>query len=98
MLIELGQQGPQRLRAPIAGNPQGQVLVVARGASQEPGGRVELESVGEAEQDMTAADLPLEVARSALGDHVSVVEYRDPVGELIGFVEVLGGEEDRYPI
>ena len=31
----------------------------------------------------------------ALGDDAAVVEDRDPVGELVGLVEVLRGEEDR---
>ena len=43
---------------------------------------------------MTAGDLALELVGSALGDQVALVEHRDPVRELIGFVEVLGGEED----
>ena len=42
---------------------------------------------------MAAGDLALQLARGALGDQAAVVEYRDPVGELVGFLEVLGGEE-----
>jgi hypothetical protein len=29
---------------------------------------------------------------------VALVEYRDPVGELIGFLKVLGGKENGYTI
>jgi hypothetical protein len=43
---------------------------------------------------MSAGDLTLELVGSALRDQVPVVEHRDPVGELIGFLEVLRGEED----
>ncbi len=39
--------------------------------------------------------LALEVAGSALGDQVALVEYRDPAAELVGFFEILGGEENR---
>ena len=41
------------------------------------------------------ADRRLQLARRALGDHLAVVDHRDPVGELVGLVEVLGGEQDR---
>ena len=30
----------------------------------------------------------------ALGDHPAVVEHRDPVGQLVGLLQVLGGQED----
>jgi len=43
---------------------------------------------------VAAGDLALEFVGGALGDQPAVVEHRDPGGELIGFVEVLGGEED----
>jgi hypothetical protein len=33
--------------------------------------------------------------QSALGDQVALVERRDPVGELVGFLEVLGSGEDQ---
>src|SRR4029077_20878112 len=71
-----------------------QVLVVPGGAGQDPRRRVELAGAGEPEQDVAAGDLALEVARSALGDDAALVEYRDLVGQVVGFVEVLGGEED----
>ena len=44
---------------------------------------------------MAAGDPPLELVRGALGDDPAVVEDGDPVGELVGLVEVLRGEEDR---
>jgi hypothetical protein len=39
-------------------------------------------------------DLPLELIGSALSDQATLVEHRDPIGELIGFLEVVGGEEN----
>ena len=98
VLVEPVQQGPQRFRAAVAGNPQGQCLVVPGGVGEDPGGRVEFGGGGEPEPDVGAGDLALELVGSALGDQAALVEYRDPVGELIGFLEVLGGEEDGHAV
>ena len=45
--------------------------------------------------DGRPADLRLERARRALGDDPPAVDDPDPVGEDVGFFEVLRGEEDR---
>ena len=45
-----------------------------------------------------AADLVLQLVGGALGDHLAVVDHRDPVGEPVGLVEVLGGEQHRRPV
>ena len=37
-------------------------------------------------------------ARRALGDDLAVVDHRDPVGELVGLVEVLRAEQHRRPV
>ena len=42
-----------------------------------------------------AADLVLELVGAALGDDPAVVDHRDAVGEPVGLVEVLGGEQHR---
>ena len=44
------------------------------------------------------ADRGLELAGRALGDHLAVVDHGDPVGELVGLVEVLRAEQDRGPL
>ena len=41
-----------------------------------------------------ATDARLELVRRALGDHVAVVDDRDPVGEPVGLLEVLGRQQD----
>jgi len=46
---------------------------------------------------VAAGDLPLEPGRAALGDQFPAIEHGDTVGELVGFLEVLGGEEDVTP-
>ena len=45
-----------------------------------------------------AADLVLQLVGGALGDHLAVVDHRDPVGEPVGLVEVLGREQHRRPL
>ncbi len=42
---------------------------------------------------MPTRNEPLELVGRALGDDAAVVEHRDPVGELVRLVEVLGGEQ-----
>ena len=44
---------------------------------------------------MTARDAPLELAPGSLGDDPAAVKDRDPVGKLVGLVQILGGQEDR---
>ena len=44
--------------------------------------------------DRRAADLGLQRRRRALGDDLAVVDDPDPVGERVGLLQVLGGEED----
>ena len=40
-------------------------------------------------------DRGLQLARRALGDDLAAVDHGDPVGELVGLVEVLRAEQDR---
>ena len=48
-------------------------------------------------QDL-AADAILELVPGSLRDHLPAVDDGDPVGQLIGFLEVLGGQQDRCPL
>src|SRR5499426_638127 len=83
--IELNKQGPHRLRPTIAGDPQGQILfVVPRGVGEDPHRALEFEVARESQPDVTAGDLALELAGSALGDQMALIEHRDPVREPIG--------------
>ncbi len=47
------------------------------------------------EPDVTAGHQPLELVGGALGDDPAAVEHADPVGQLVGLVEVLRGQQDR---
>ena len=61
------------------------------------GGRVERPGVGELEADVTRrGSRRLSSSGRALGDQPAAVEHRDPVGELIGLLQVMRGEEDRH--
>ena len=48
-------------------------------------------------QDL-AADAVLKLVPGSLRDHLPVVDHGDPVGQLIGFLEVLGGQQERCPL
>ncbi len=43
---------------------------------------------------MSAGDAALQFVRGSLGDHPAVVQERDPVGQRVGFLQVLRGQED----
>ena len=58
---------------------------------------IDLARIVEGDVEALAADLVLELVRGALGDHLAAVDHRDPVGEAVGLVEVLGGEQDGRP-
>ena len=46
--------------------------------------------------DQVGADRPLEVDRGALGLDPAAGDDGHPVGQFVGLLEVLGGEEDRH--
>jgi hypothetical protein len=45
-----------------------------------------------------AGDAGLELLGAAFGDEGAVVQHGDAVGELVGFVEILRGQQDRDPV
>ncbi len=51
--------------------------------------------VGDADLHRARADRGLQLAAGALGDHAAVVDDGDPVRQLVGLLEVLGGQQDR---
>ncbi len=50
------------------------------------------------ELEHLAADLVLQLVGRALGDDLAYVDHRDLIGELIGLLEVLRGEQDRRAV
>ena len=76
------------------------VLLLARGLgagrpSDQVDHRAHVGALGHDDVDAVAADAGLELGGRALGDDPSGVDDDDAVGELVGLVEVLGGEQDR---
>ena len=53
--------------------------------------------IGEVESDVAAGDAALQLGGGSFGDDPALVEHRDPVGQLVCLVEVLGGEQDGDP-
>ena len=51
--------------------------------------------VGDLEVDQVAGDLRLEVVGGVAGDDPALVDDQDPVGQRVGLVEVVGGQEHR---
>src|SRR5205823_1748585 len=60
-------------------------------------GLVALRCVDQLDLEDLPADAVLELASGALGDYPPVIDHRDPIGELVSLLEVLGGEQDRRP-
>ena len=76
------------------------VLLLARGLgagrpTDQVDHRAHVGALGHDDVDPVAADAGLELGGRALGDDPSGVDDDDAVGELVGLVEVLGGEQDR---
>src|SRR5690606_11938197 len=82
----------------VGGNAHGQLPVVGvvTEAGECAGRVVESVRVGEEQRDVAARDTLFQFQGGALGHDPALVEYRDAVGELIGFFEVLGGEQDGH--
>ena len=57
-----------------------------------------MSGVGQLDLEDLAADAILELVAGPLRDHPPVIDHRDPVGELVGLLEVLGREHDRRPV
>ena len=71
---------------------------LGRERGDRPGGGVELVGAAQRDDHPLAADAGLELGRGAAGDHAPAVDHRDAVGEPVGLLEVLGGEEQRRAV
>ena len=97
-LVEPAHRLDDRPRALADGEPT--VSPSALGASSDIGAsartaRLDRGGVGEVDLEALAADAVLELVGRALGDHAAAVDHRDEVGEPVGLVEVLGGQQHR---
>jgi hypothetical protein len=64
-------------------------------AADQLGGGADLRGVGERQHDAGAPGLVLELGRRAGRDHPTAVDHDDLVGERVGLLEVLRGEQQR---
>ena len=97
-VAEAGEHVTERGDPALVRHPQHQLLVVARALGQRPGGRLQRGGVGEAQQDVRAGDALLEFLRRALGDDAAPVQHGDAVGELVGLLQVLRGQQDGHAV
>ena len=67
------------------------IRVVRIEAGQRPSVAIE---VGELQPEDLGAQACLQLLRRTAGHDLTPVQYGDPVGELIGLLQVLGGEHD----
>jgi hypothetical protein len=70
---------------------------LGRDRLQRGGGRGGLGGVLEHHLELLAAHARLQLVGGALGDDRAAVDDRDPVGQAVGLVQVLGGEQHRGP-
>ena len=73
-----------------------ELVVVAHHLAQGTGGQFEPAHVGKLQADMSAGDAAFELIGGPLGNQLPLIEHCDPVGELVRFLQVLRGEQDRY--
>ena len=67
-------------------------------AADDLPGQLLIGPVRELQLQRRVSDRALQLVRSALGDLAPLVDDRDPVGQLVGLVEILGGEQDRAAV
>ena len=93
-VVELLEQMTERRDVSVSGHAEDESLLVGCRAVEQGGSGAQGRRVGELEAHVTSGNAPFELVGGALGDDAAVVEDGDPVGELVGLVEVLGGQED----
>ena len=85
-----------------SGELDGDARVGAAAQLAEPGEQlgqaVAVAGRGRRHLDARAADVGLQLGRCPLGDDLAVVDDPDPIGEDVGLLEVLGGEEHRHAL
>ena len=81
-------------RAELAVDDELTVADVER-VGERPDGALGVGAIAQREVHDVAADPGLELVGGALGDDAAAVDDADAIGELVGLLHVLGGEDDR---
>ena len=95
LAVQAGKKRADGTDAAVARNLQRQGLLVPRSSAQDRARRGQSCRVSEPQLQVAARNQPLQLLGRALGDQHAVIEQRDTVGELVCFLQVLRGEEDR---
>ena len=101
MRLERGQHGRYRCAAVVCAGAQRAAVeldvVDARDAAECDTRAGDL-GVRELDLDRVAVELALELVGRAVRDDPSAIDDREPRGEPVGLLEVVGGEQDRHPL
>ena len=95
--VDLVEQRAHVRRAAVRRDPEAAVAGVARRSRGPASARAtasKASGAGEHEVEALVGGLPLELRRRALRDHAAAVEDGDAVGQAVGLLQVLRGQED----
>ena len=95
---EPGECGVDVGSGPVGDELNGAKTLIGTGGAQAAKSTFVADVVGELEAEDLGVEACLQVVAAALGDDPTGVEEGDGVGQLIGFFEVLGREQDGDPV
>lgn len=98
ILVKPLQQPPHRPHPTITGHPKNQPFLIRSGPSQNPHRRPQLRNIGKPKLDIPTRNLPPELPRSPLSNHLPPIKHRDLIGELINFLKIPRSEKNGDPI
>src|SRR5579871_6794659 len=96
-VVEVVQQAPERRHGAVVGYVELKALPVACRSRESVHRRAQRVGRGELKADVAPWYPSLQIVGRAVGDDLAAIEDGNVVGELVGFIEVLRGEEDGDP-
>ena len=91
-------QEPAQGRDPVVGHPQREQLGIGSRLREYGGHLGQPSRVGELHLHAPARHPALQLGGCSLGDDPAAVEHPHPVGQLVGLVEVLRGQQHRHTV
>jgi hypothetical protein len=95
--VQLVEQFAERVHGAVGRDLQNKLVLVGSSRREELRRRPQQVETRKVESDVAIGGAALQLGRGSFGDDPALVEHRDPVGQLVGLVEVLGGEQDGDP-